>query len=49
MRDQNTEPAKETKLRESIDADDLWEIGDVSDTKGGWGPAPDGHGGQVFG
>jgi hypothetical protein len=49
MSDLDIEITKETETQETVEASDVLEIGDVEETKGGFGTFGDGHGGLVWG
>jgi hypothetical protein len=48
MRDPNTQTTKEIETDDSASSEEVFELGQVSDTKGGPGNMPDCHGGLMF-
>ena len=48
MRNPDIQNAELSEAQESVDGDELLEFGDLTETKGGIGPGPDGHNGFLF-
>ena len=48
MREPDTQTGNKREAQESIDIDDVLELGELSETKGGWGVQVDNLGGLVI-